>query len=353
MTVARSLTGLTLDNGWTVIGLVGRLPNATGGFFSVGYHVVRADGKTAFLKAMDYSGAFQIPVRTADLLHAFTQMYRFERDLCLKCRDEGLSRVVHAIDSGSIRVIPNDPYSVVEYLIFEKAEGDIRAFLDAQADLDIAFAFRALHHIAVGLHQLHGVNVAHQDLKPSNVLLFGNDGSKVADLGRAWAKGIPSPHDDAECPGDLHYGPPELLYGAVPTDERARRFGPDLYHLGSMAVFIFLRTHLNALIDMQLDREHHHTRWGGTYAAVLPYVQAAFAKALATFRAQLPDRIRPTRLKDELTTILAQLCEPDLEHRGHPGNRGGPGNQYSLEKYISIFNRMAYAAEVQFRSGVA
>src|SRR5204862_166519 len=101
---------------------------------------------------------------------------------------------------------PNDAMSTVEYLIFEKADADIRAHLDAHADLDIAFALRALHHVAIGLKQLHSVNVAHQDVKPSNVLIFPGNESKVGDLGRAWAGGMRAPHDDAKpCAGDRNY----------------------------------------------------------------------------------------------------------------------------------------------------
>ena len=169
---AHALTGLTLDGGWTVTGLATRQRNATGGFFSVGYHVVHSDGREAFLKAMDYSAAVSSPVNMAVMLNALTEMYLFEKNLCLRCRDQQLRRVVHAIESGTIRLNPADPMSTVEYLIFEKADADIRAHLDAQAELDVAFALRALHHVAVGLNQLHGVSVAHQDLKPSNVLVF-------------------------------------------------------------------------------------------------------------------------------------------------------------------------------------
>jgi serine/threonine protein kinase len=334
-----------------VKGLAPRQKNATGGFFSVGYIVVRSNGREAFLKAMDYSAAVSSPVDMAVMLNALTKMYLFEKELCLRCRDQNLKRIVHAIDSGTIRLNSNDPLSTVEYLIFEKADADIRGHLDAQIDLDTAFALRTLHHVAVGLNQLHKVNVAHQDLKPSNVLVFRGEGSKVGDLGRAWVKGMPAPHDDVRpCAGDRNYAPPEFLYRQISSDERARRFGCDMYHLGSLAMFIFTRAHMNALLFSCLSPIHRPNIWGGTYADVLPYVQAAFAQVMTEFRARLPDRMKPDRLKDELVQVIAQLCEPNPAKRGHPSNLNGTANPYSLERYISILDRLAFTAEVNLKS---
>ena len=47
---ALSLSGLTLDGGWTVVELMHRPPTATGGHFSVGYRVRHQDGREAYLK---------------------------------------------------------------------------------------------------------------------------------------------------------------------------------------------------------------------------------------------------------------------------------------------------------------
>ena len=42
---------------------------------------------------------------------------------------------------------------------------------------------------AAALRQLHAAQMAHQDLKPSNVLVFKAEGmSKLGDMGRAWSK---------------------------------------------------------------------------------------------------------------------------------------------------------------------
>lgn len=350
---AHLLTGLALNDGWTVRGLASRQKNATGGFFSVGYIVVRSDGREAFLKAMDYSAAVQSPTVMAVMLNALTETYLFEKRLCLRCRDQNLKRIVHAIDSGTLRLNLNDPLSTVEYLIFEKANADIRSHLDAQTDLDIAFALRAIHHVAVGLNQLHKVNVAHQDLKPSNVLVFPGAESKVGDLGRAWVKDMPAPHDDARpCAGDQHYAPPEFLYRQVSPDERVRRFGCDMYQLGSLAMFIFTRAHMNALLFSCLSPMHRPHIWGGTYAEVLPYVQAAFAQVMTEFRSRLPARMKPDRLKDELVLVVTQLCEANPAKRGHPSNQNGTANPYSLERYISILDRLAFTAEVNLKAKV-
>ena len=77
---------------------------------------------------------------------------------------------------------------------------------------------RSLHHIAVGLQQIHGQGIAHQDLKPSNVLVFNGNNSKIGDFGRSAYKGHIPPHENNNVAGDLTYAPPELLYGYVDPD---------------------------------------------------------------------------------------------------------------------------------------
>jgi hypothetical protein len=143
---AEQLKGVELPNGWTVIDVAQRKPNATGGNFSCGYITEHKDGQKGFLKALDYTKALQAP-NTAELLLAMTNAYVFEKNLCEKCSQ--LSRIARAIDSGAIQAKPSDPYSKVEYLIFELAEHDIRAHLDAQTSLDAFFLMKTLHHVSV------------------------------------------------------------------------------------------------------------------------------------------------------------------------------------------------------------
>jgi len=41
--------------------------------------------------------------------------------------------------------------------------------MDTAQDLELTWIFRTLHNIATGLKQLHGQEIAHQDLKPSSL----------------------------------------------------------------------------------------------------------------------------------------------------------------------------------------
>jgi serine/threonine protein kinase len=204
MSAAKMLAGMSLPHGWKAVKLAGRSKTATGGHFSTGYIAENFDGRQGFLKAMDFAGAFAPGVDTPAMLNFMTSAYLFERQVCEKCADRKLRRVVHAIDSFHIEVKPGDALSRVECLVFELAEGgDIRSHLDAMAAFDLAFAFRLLHDVAVGVEGLHKVDIAHQDLKPSNVLVFTRDtGAKISDLGRAWSKDHPAPHDDLDVAGD-------------------------------------------------------------------------------------------------------------------------------------------------------
>ncbi len=251
-TPAQTLVGVKLTNGWTVEKLVERDENATGGTFSCSYIVRSGDGRKAFLKAMDYVMALrtQDPAKELQIL---TQAYIFERFVNEKCKSKHLSRIVRVIDSGTIPSRDGEPSSVVQYLIFELADGDIRSFMDYGKSFEAVWLLRNMHQVSAALQQLHNIEIAHQDLKPSNVLVFNNGSSKLADLGRASDNHRSSPYDSLNCAGDWTYAPPELLYGHVSEDWRVRRLGGDIYLLGSLAVFFCTGVSMTHLLFERLD----------------------------------------------------------------------------------------------------
>jgi serine/threonine protein kinase len=252
-----------------------------------------------------------------------------------------------AIGDGKITIPGVVGIATVQYIIFELAEGDVRVQMDAAQGFDAAWALRTLHQIATGLRQLHGIGAAHQDLKPSNVLLFnGRTSSKVADLGRAAVRGQRPPHEDDVVAGDPAYAPPEVLYGEPPADWAARRMGCDAYHLGSMIVFFFTTGSMTPLLLSFLDRTHWPHQWVGSYQEVLQYIYSAFEKALHEIEQLVPEVER-----GELMEIVRQLCEPDPSLRGHPKNRLTPGNRYSLERYVAWLNLLATQAEYRMTGG--
>ncbi|MFZ0322494.1 MAG: protein kinase [Candidatus Sulfotelmatobacter sp.] len=249
---------MTLSSGWVVTEEIPRLPGATGGQFSCGYKVQR-DGKTAFLKALDYSKASGIAMNagtdTLTALQGLINAYQFERNLLRDCKQKRMDRIVVALEDGSVKV-DDGIFGEVNYLIFEPADGDIRKHLSLFQNLDVIWTLKCLHHVATGLYQLHSAKVAHQDLKPSNVLVFDANVSKVADLGCASIQDTTSPRDDYDCAGDRTYAPPELLYRSIDPDWRRRRQAADIYHLGSMVTFLFCGTGMTAMILANMAPDH-------------------------------------------------------------------------------------------------
>ncbi len=343
---AAQLSGKTLQGGWQVLEPLNRTQEQTGGHFSHGYRVRRDDGTEAFLKALDYSEA----LKTSDparVLQALTSAFNFERDLLYRCHERKLRRIVRPLDAGSVTIDGYGPAGVVQYLILEMANGDLRTRL-ASANFDLAFRLRALHHIAVGMRQLHSIGIAHQDLKPSNVLQFPDIGSKLTDLGRAGANGVVAPHDEFSIAGDRTYAPPELLYGFVVPDWEVRRLGCDVYLLGSMIVFLFSGYSMTGLLFENLDEQFRFDRWGGGYQAVLPYVQDAFDRAVGEFAAgALPEHSR-----GGLETALRELCNPDPRQRGR---RTGfqHVSPFDLGSYVTLFDVLAGRAEFRLKRGGA
>lgn len=309
LTPAQKLVGQKLPQDWTVVSMVTKAPNATGGHFSIGYIVKHKSGREAFLKAIDFSRAFSTP-DPSRALQELTETFNFERDLLNKCRNKNLDRVVRAIEDGNITI---DGVSV-PYLIFELAGGDIRSHMDLSVKLDLAWTLRMLHQVAVGLQQLHGVGIAHPDYKP--------------------------PHEDFIIAGAYPYSPPELRYGFTHSDFNQRRFGCDAYLLGNIILFALTRLTVPTVMYSFIAPQHMPNVWTGTYEQVLPYLQKAFNDALQVVEPQIPQEVRT-----DILLMLRYLCEPDLAKRGHPKNCSSTGNNFSLERFITKLNVLAYKAE--------
>ncbi len=338
---AASLVGLALSREWKVETKFPRGATATGGAFSEAYLVKNNDGRQGFLKALDFSEAFDPNVDTIKTLGRLVSAYEHERDVLSLCATKRLSNVVVAIDHGEVQV-PNFPQmnGRVFYLIFELAAGDIRSQVNKVSRLTGLWSLRALRDVCLGLSQVHRQMIAHQDMKPSNVLVFPERGFHVADFGRASIKGKSMPHDGYAVAGDRTYSPPELLYGYTHPDFGARRFGCDLYMLGNLASFMFAGVNVTASVIARMDPQFAPGKWSGSYDQVLPYLQEAFGKLLTEIRPQMEPVVATT-----VISLISELCNPDLSKRGHPRGMGRP-EQHTLERYVSSLDLAYRRAEV-------
>lgn len=114
-----------LPTGWTVTKAIKPGAEATGGAFSNAY-MVENNGVEGFLKAFDFSTAFQCK-NVLEALNALTTAYLYERDLLVYCKEKRLRKVVVAIEHGEVQVPDYDPMNGrVFYLIFHLADGDMR-----------------------------------------------------------------------------------------------------------------------------------------------------------------------------------------------------------------------------------
>lgn len=336
---ADCLEGRDLGNGWTVESKITRKPNSTGGCFSVGYKVKRTDGKIAFLKALDFSEALRAH-DPAIALQSVTQQFNFERAILEKCRDRKLHRILTPLTDGKITIAGFGPLGVVHYLIFELAKGDIRNVLSDFRSLDLLWCLTSLHHVSVGLQQLHTNGTAHQDLKPSNVLFMEGDGSKISDLGRASDQNMQSPFDSASVPGDFGYAAPDLYYKDTKVDGFEKRLLADLYLLGSLIFF-----HFSGLSAVQALR---NKLLGVTLACTnfqqdLPYLQHAFEETLIDLRIEMVKVAG--NLADPIMVLARQLCEPDPLRRGDPQWKDSVVPRHNLQRYVSALDLLCKKAE--------
>lgn len=350
-TPPHKLEGQALPNGWTVGARLVKPDGSTGGYFSVGYECTSRTGEHAFLKAIDlYAPLERESGDVIKALQQLTQEVQGERDLLAQCRH--MDRVVSAIDGGDLHELNGEKLTIpVPYIIFECATDNARSVVYATARPSHGWCLRTLHQVAVGLWQMHGSMIAHQDVKLSNVLLFAKDqGAKISDLGRSVQQGRSVPHDQHKWPGDWSYAPPEFSYGYYAAEFNVRRLAADLYLLGNCACSIFTGVSINGLLYDELPVDFHPHRQGGTYTGtfidVLPHLKDAFERVLDRVRSAIP---KAAPYHDGMMTMIREWCEPDPAERGHPLTRsiiGSHGNIYSLERYLSTLDVLAQKAVI-------
>lgn len=343
---ASELTGAILPNGWRVVRAIDKAPNATGSTFSKAYVVTGSGGQEAFLKAIDLASALNHPPPVFRELERMLRAFRYEVDLVGRCAESKMDRIVRVLDHGDITLEDGNAFSTVPYLIFEMATGDAHAFLDFSVGIDIAWVLRTLHEVAVGITQLHQQQIAHQDIKPSNVIVFDNDGSKVGDLGRASSLGHPIDHDALDWAGDGKYSPPELLYGFLPAEWTDRRFGCDAYMFGGLVLFLTSGLCIASEVQQRLPPELRRGAYTGSYQDLIPFLKKATNELILSVEATLPVNIR-----SELGAMLRSLLEPDVAGRGHPSQRRMKhGNRFDLRRYVTeldVLRRRAESAAIQ------
>lgn len=320
---ANKLEGRILQDKWQVgkklaVGAKGG-EGGSGGYFSESYLVTEiSTGKTAFLKAFDFYTTLKNSVAenkdVMKVLGELTATYKFEDMLNNICLTKRFKKIVKILDRGQ-DVADGNFLHVVPYLIMEMAEeGDIRKYVQTSKEINILIKIAYLKDVTLGLNQLHSAKIAHQDLKPSNIMVFSTEGAKIGDLGRASIQGSTQSHDELDVAGDRNYAPPEQLYGYTAPEWIDRRQRCDLYQLGSLICFLFLGVTLNTRLKGIIGKDVAPKFWGGngdSYTQALPFLDQAFNIVLQDF-----DTIKPDWLGPRLKNLVKQCSNPNYQLRG-------------------------------------
>ena len=333
------LVGCELKDDWKIETQRCSLAGGTGACHSVGFIAKHPDGKMAFVKVLDPTpdSSLEDDEQLKELERRLA-VFNYESDLLEKCLTKRIRRVVLSLGRGSIES-PNSQ-NRIHYLLFELADRDLREHATLEKTLNAALNMQILHQVALGLEALHFNQIAHQDLKPSNVLLFGESVTKLGDLGHAHDRSVPRPGINGTIAGDPAHAPPEQLYGYKLTEWQTRRLSSDLYLLGSLVVYMFTSVSLTTQIGLQLRPEHHWDTWTGDYRTALPYIREAWDAVIQNFAVSL-DR----SICDELPALTRFLTNPDPELRGHPRNLAGNGSSFGVRRFSSRFEVLARHAE--------
>ncbi|TGG94860.1 hypothetical protein E4656_00050 [Natronospirillum operosum] len=305
-----SLTGETTECGWHITEKISQ-KSSTGGNFCTQYIVINEDGRKAFLKAMDLKSVMQKDLQD---IQGLIGEYLFERNILYLCKEENMTKIVTPLSSGEITSKKySPPLNRVFFIVFELADSDFRTrYIEREGTNWIDF-FRSVKHVCIAAEQLHRAGIAHQDIKPSNVLNFYEDNTtKVADLGRVIDENGMSPFNNFEYAGDMTYAPIEIRHRHV-VDEFSFRILSDMHSIGSliyhkiMGVGISVAT-INESTYISPDV------LSSDYTSSVEIHASGFAKLLRRFKMQSEECLG-FDIAQELENIVSEMCHPDINLR--------------------------------------
>lgn len=332
------LEGKILGGKWHVTKKLTK--SGTGGNFSVCY-IAEYNGEEYFLKALDFS-SISTCANFVDEMSKKMNEFRYERDLSNYCKNQRVNKVVTIVGYGEEN-LPNYVVGQVAYLVFEKADCDVRKFMDISKTTDTAWCFKSLKDIAIGLKDLHNVGVSHQDLKPSNVLVF-QDESKISDLGRSMCENINGPYNDWIYSGDQTYAPLEVFYRYKWTNDwHMQNYMTDCFLLGNLVAFYLTGSTITALMAKYLPNNIKPGIYKGSFMAIESNLLNAFQNVLSDLEISLPKYID----KDRVIKMIESLCYPIPEKRGHPKTVNSIEANYSLQRFISELDYLRRKTELE------
>lgn len=342
--VGKTFDGAKAGRLWHVKEKIVRSKGGTGGAFSVGYVVSDPTGKDFFLKATDIG-----LLRAGDGKSKLEQMadalnlQQFEREMLDICTASGMNRIVRAVDYGELEVVHEGVKEFVFFIVFEKAVGDIRASARDYRKTGMSWIPRVVHNMAVATSQLHGKNISHNDIKPSNLLVFDTAVQKLSDLGRATCADHNGPWDKLKEPGDRTYSAPEAwgyfyvapISGARVEHSYRKRF--DLYMLGSLIYFLLTEQSLNKVMAVHLRSEYGPSSWTGDFAGIMPYLRDVHGQAMTVMDTEVLSAYGEDGHShlSQILQAVRYLTNVDPELRGDPRNKISGLQNCDLQRLIS------------------